>query len=100
MDRVAPTVPENVAATWLGLSQVGLTWLPSTDNVAVGSYRVYESVQDTNGARWWRLVARPVDDESATILLRHEGPAMYAVTAVDTSGNESPKSVPVEVHQP
>jgi chitodextrinase len=39
-DTTAPTVPGNLAATVSSSAQINLTWMASTDNVGVTSYRV------------------------------------------------------------
>jgi hypothetical protein len=42
-DTQPPTVPANLAATVVSLSQIDLSWDASTDNVGVGGYRIYRN---------------------------------------------------------
>jgi chitinase len=41
-DAQAPTVPTGLTATTVGTSQINLAWNPSTDNVGVTSYNVFQ----------------------------------------------------------
>ena len=40
-DTEAPSVPENLVATAVSSSEIGLTWDASTDNVGVTGYNIY-----------------------------------------------------------
>jgi hypothetical protein len=42
-DNTPPTAPGNLHSTPLSTSSAQLTWTPSTDNVAVAGYRLYET---------------------------------------------------------
>ncbi|MGE5327973.1 MAG: glycosyl hydrolase family 18 protein [Deltaproteobacteria bacterium] len=42
-DRIAPTTPSNLTASFITDNSVDLSWNPSTDNVNVSSYYVYKS---------------------------------------------------------
>src|SRR5512144_749583 len=39
-DTAAPSVPSGVAAEAVSATRIGVTWLPSTDDVGVTGYRV------------------------------------------------------------
>ena len=51
-DTEAPSTPENLVATALGVSQIGLSWTASTDNVGVTGYLVER--QDPGSQSLWR----------------------------------------------
>ncbi|MFA5910611.1 MAG: HYR domain-containing protein [Vicinamibacterales bacterium] len=108
LDQQAPTAPL-VTATFEDDSgrgkkdrdRVTLAWTPATDNVRVAYYRVYEYETYGNGkkARW-----HEVDDKvrglTKTMRDLKAGTHGFAVTAVDQSGNESPRSQTVVVTIP
>jgi len=86
-DTRAPSTPENLTATNLGGGNVELTWDPSTDNIAVGSYLVYR-----NGSY---IGWTPTDTTTYTDMDRPNGLTYtYQLRAVDTAGNRSPKATP------
>jgi glucose/arabinose dehydrogenase len=86
-DHEPPTVPGNVRAITSGTS-VALTWDPSTDNVGVAGYRVYD-----HGTQ-----VATTTDLSATITGLAPGKEyVFTVTAFDANGNESDPSDPVNV---
>jgi glucose/arabinose dehydrogenase len=86
-DHEPPTVPANLRASVSGTSAT-LTWDPSTDNVGVVGYRVYD--HDTQVAT--------TTDTSATITGLTLGTTyVFTVTAFDANGNESGHSDPVTV---
>ena len=87
-DTSAPSVPLGIHTTAVGNSQITLAWQPSTDNVGVSGYRVFENgtqISQTTGASYTHANLIP----GATYI--------YAVAAVDGSGNISGLSSPLAV---
>ncbi|MDX6570747.1 MAG: hypothetical protein QOH15_3325, partial [Gaiellales bacterium] len=83
-DNVAPSAPVlNVPVT--GGHDVSLSWAPSSDNVSVDDYKVY---QDGN------LVARTNLPTYDVVSLPDSYTAQFTVVATDTAGNQSPPSAP------
>ncbi|HEX9856115.1 MAG TPA: Ig-like domain-containing protein, partial [Acidimicrobiia bacterium] len=81
-DTQPPSVPGNVNASFTGPDEISLTWNSSTDNDAVGYYRIYRDGE---------LIAT----SGYTSFEYHEGtPGTYdyTVTAVDVTLNESAPS--------
>lgn len=91
-DRFPPSPPVGVAAVQ-GIDSIELTWARSPDEDVAG-YRVYRSVDGSEAVPVGGLIAGlGFSDRSA-----QEGQRiLYSVSAVDASGNESPRSEPVEV---
>jgi glucose/arabinose dehydrogenase len=86
-DHEPPTVPGNLHANISGTSAT-LTWDPSTDNVGVAGYRVYDGTTPV----------ATTTDTSATITGLTLGKTYhFTVTAFDANGNESAQSDPVTV---
>src|SRR5690606_23288890 len=50
-DATPPTAPGDLVIESTGATTVGLSWLPSTDNVAVAGYEIYDETADTLLAR-------------------------------------------------
>lgn len=50
-DATPPTAPSELAILSVGPATVGLSWLPSMDNVEVVGYEIYDEAQDTLLAR-------------------------------------------------
>src|SRR5206468_1603557 len=85
-DTTPPSIPTGLTAAAISSSQITLTWLPSTDNVAVSGYKV-----SRNGAF--------IGTVSSTTGYQDAGlsPATtyaYAVAAFDAAGNTSAPSSP------
>jgi chitodextrinase len=80
-DTTAPTTPAGLAATAISSSRIGLSWLPSTDNVAVMGYRVYR-----NGV-FLVALGNVISLESASLTAATT--YSYNVDAIDASGNAS-----------
>jgi len=84
-DTLAPSTPANLSAVAGSSSRIDLLWRSATDNVGVTSYRLFRddaliaSVTDTTGSDGGRVPG-----------VSH----CYAVSARDSSGNESPRSAP------
>jgi len=85
-DSTAPTTPTGLTASAVSSSQISLRWSPSTDNVAVTGYRVYQ-----NGL----LLAATgnVTTYDATGLAAFTT-YTYRIEALDAAGNASGISAP------
>ena len=80
-DTAAPTVPTGLSATAVSASQINLSWIASTDNVAVTGYKVFrDSV----------LVAANVTGTTYNDTgLSPSTKYSYTVSAFDAAGNNS-----------
>lgn len=91
LDTMAPTAPTAVVGQALSTSQISLTWAASADNVTVAGYRVFRNgvqVSPTSPLTSTRFVDSNLAAGSSY---------SYEVNAVDTSGNHSPNSLPINV---
>jgi fibronectin type 3 domain-containing protein len=90
-DKKAPAAPQGVAvlATDAGIE---VSWSPSPEP-DLALYRVYRHAA---GAGPERIAEVRAPETSALDTTAGAGRFVYAVTAVDTAGNESPRSTPVE----
>ncbi|MBK9015728.1 MAG: T9SS type A sorting domain-containing protein [Saprospiraceae bacterium] len=78
-DSEAPSAPLNLSAS-VSFNNVSLSWLPSSDNVAVTGYNVYQ-----DGAKVLTTANTDAYLQTLTPLTEFE----FSVTAVDEAGNES-----------
>ncbi len=85
-DRVAPSQPTNLAADTSVPGRVTLTWSPSTDDVALGSYAVFR-----DGVYVASTTSPTFSDPSVTSGQTYT----YTVSAYDTAFNPSAMSSPV-----
>ncbi|WP_035795500.1 cellulose binding domain-containing protein [Kitasatospora mediocidica] len=86
-DNTPPSVPAGVKVSATGPDSISLAWTPSTDNVAVAGYRIYEGTG---------VVATTTTGASTTLTGLLAGSShTFAVTAYDAAGNESAKSATV-----
>jgi chitodextrinase len=94
-DTTPPSVPTAVAATATSSSAVKLTWGASTDNVAVSGYRIYR-----NSVLYATVTAPNTSYTDNDVSANTD--YSYAVSAIDTSSNESAKTnaTPYPVHTP
>jgi len=81
-DVTAPSVPGGFNAVLKNGRRISLSWSPSTDNVAVASYRIYR-----NGAQIAQVTGTSYTDKPG------RGTFTYYVVAVDTSSNTSGPSI-------
>jgi hypothetical protein len=90
-DKKAPAAPQGVAvlATDAGIE---VSWSPSPEP-DLALYRVYRHAA---GAGPERIAEVRAPETSALDTTAGAGRFVYTVTAVDTAGNESPRSTPVE----
>ena len=81
---IPPSVPTNLTAAPISATQIDLSWNPSTDNVAMAGYKVYDSLG---------TYLKSVTTTSTSITgLTPDTQYCFTVSAYDTSGNESAKS--------
>jgi hypothetical protein len=94
VDNTPPTAPGNLHSTPLSTSSAQLTWTPSTDNVAVAGYRLYETrvVHPPRGSSSTITTLIATLPASATSLVVSVSPyasrTLYLV-AYDAAGNVS-----------
>ncbi|GKU79744.1 DNRLRE domain-containing protein [Paenibacillus sp. L3-i20] len=79
-DTEAPTAPTNLIATPISSSQINLSWMAATDNVAVTGYEVY---------RGGVLVGEVTGTSYSDISLSANTSYSYSVKAKDADGNVS-----------
>lgn len=93
-DTTPPPVPSGVAAV-AGDARASVTWQPASAPDLAG-YKVYQAVSP-DGA--WTAAGQTLRDVSSFTITGLSNTVTYrvAVTAIDTSGNESTRSVPATV---
>jgi chitodextrinase len=79
-DSSAPSVPTNLAVTAISSTQINLSWTPSTDNVAVTGYTLYQS-----GVQLATNAATSYQNTGLTASTQY----CYSVIAQDAAGNSS-----------
>jgi chitodextrinase len=92
-DTTPPTVPTGLTATAVTGTQVNLSWLPSTDNVAIGGYTIYRdgaAIGSTEGT------GTTYTDTSVVNSVTYS----YRVDAFDLAGNHSAQSTATSVTTP
>ena len=87
-DTEAPSVPQGLTSTAKTSTSVTLTWLPSTDNVGVTSYRVFRGGTE---------VGTPGTPPFTNTGLTQNTTYSFTVSARDVAGNESAQSSAVSV---
>ena len=90
-DTIPPSIPTSVVARAVSPSQVGVSWSPSSDNVAVSEYRVYR-----DGVIVAAVGATSYQDSGLAASTTY----FYSVRAVDQAGNVSWQSATVIVTTP
>ena len=90
-DTQAPTVPSNLAATAVSPTSVNLSWMASTDNVAVTGYKIYRGAL---------LVGTPATNSYSDTGLTANTAYSYSVSAYDAAGNTSAQSTPASITTP
>jgi hypothetical protein len=86
VDTEAPTVPAGLKAIVNSSSKISLSWSASTDDVAVAGYTVFR-----NGLRSGTTSQTAYADTGLAAATKY----IYAVTAFDEAGHDSPPSVSV-----
>lgn len=87
-DTESPTIPGNLTSVNVNENSVTLNWSSSTDNIAVTGYNVYR-----DGVKLSAVTDTTYTDSS----LSSGSTYVYAVTAVDSAGNESLQSVSLSI---
>jgi chitodextrinase len=90
-DTQAPTVPTNLSATAVSVSQINLTWAAATDNVGVTGYRVFRNASQIGTA---------TNTSFSDTGLAASTTYTYAVAAFDAAGNPSAQSASVSATTP
>lgn len=84
-DGTPPTIPQNVFAEGVSLSQVNISWSPSTDNVGVIGYKLYR-----DGVQIADITGTSYSDTGRTANTTYT----YTVAAYDAVNNLSAQSAP------
>ncbi|WP_281217310.1 lytic polysaccharide monooxygenase [Lysinibacillus capsici] len=87
-DTDSPTQPTSLHTMGVTFSSVDLMWSASEDNVAVDHYVIYQGTQ----VERMTVVGTSKTTSFMDMNLKANTTYMYAVTSVDTAGNESIKS--------
>lgn len=82
-DTTAPSIPANLEAASITSSSVVLNWDPSTDDVAVAGYRIFQDAVE---------IGTSVTNSFGITGLSEETEYLFSVSAYDASGNESDPS--------
>ncbi len=85
-DATAPSVPVNLSATAVSISQINLSWDASTDNIGVTGYNIYR-----DGSLLLSVISANYSDSG----LSDSTTYTYTVSAFDAAGNESAQSISV-----
>lgn len=91
VDTTPPSTPMNLSAPTVTSGAVGLSWSPSTDNVAVAGYDIYR-----NGS----LIGTSTSTAFTDATVAPNTTYQYAVAAYDAAGNVSPQSTAISVPTP
>ena len=83
-DTTPPSVPTGLTATAVSSNQIDLSWNPSTDNVGVAGYKIYD---------YYGTYLKSVTSTSTSITgLNPNTYYCFTVSAYDAAGNESGQS--------
>jgi chitodextrinase/cytochrome c553 len=88
VDTEAPSVPANLTGEAVSATQINLAWDASTDNKAVTGYKIY---RDNS------YVASGTENSYADTGISEGHTYSYEVSAYDAAGNESDRSLAVQV---
>ena len=85
-DVTVPTAPQNLTAEVLSTSAISLSWQPSSDDIAVASYIVYEQSDSQHYA-----LSQTAPDQIQYDVggLTADTEYCFSVSAIDEAGNES-----------
>jgi hypothetical protein len=97
LETVPPSVPANLKVSGVGAHSISLAWDAATDNVGVAGYKIYERRRTGFKATriTYSLVGTSATNSFTVSNLNSYSTHAYAVSAIDTSGNESPRSAAV-----
>lgn len=90
VDTLPPTVPTNLTISAVSSSELVLSWVPATDNVAVTGYRVYRRSSATGSDTL--VTTLGVASVYADTGFGAGTKFWYSVSAIDAAGNESGKT--------
>ncbi len=90
-DDIPPAAPQNIIATPISAYQINLKWNDNIENDFL-KYRVYRSLIDGFIPSVDNLVVETISSSYSDQRLNPETTYYYKVSAVDSSGNESPLS--------
>jgi fibronectin type 3 domain-containing protein len=85
LDGNAPTQPGTITPGTVSGTSIALSWGASTDDVSLAGYRVYRTSPAPSGT----LLASPTSPSTTLTGLTSGVSYTFAITAVDSSGNES-----------
>ena len=97
-DVVPPGAPANLVGTAVSCKQINLTWAPATDDVSVGSYRVFRGTAPTGLTQVGTTYSTNTSFNNYPLTPTTK--YYFGVETVDTSGNISPMSLIVAVTTP
>ncbi len=89
-DFTKPAAPPDVRLSIVSETETALSWAASYDNDAVAKYRIFRC--ESGYCTPKDLVATPTTTAYRDANLRERTHYRYQVTAIDVSGNESPRS--------
>ncbi|MDO8536603.1 MAG: DUF1080 domain-containing protein, partial [Candidatus Omnitrophota bacterium] len=87
-DTAAPSIPQGLTATSKTDTSISITWIASTDNMAVTGYRIYR-----DGVKVADSSSLAFDDPGRTANTTYA----YTVSAYDAAGNVSAQSIALSV---
>lgn len=85
-----PSVPTDFVLNESNASELGFSWTPATDNVAVTSYAIYRGTSATDAVPYITVNGPSLTDTG----LSPDTSYTYTVVALDLDGNESSRSEP------
>ncbi|MBN1217158.1 MAG: endo-1,4-beta-xylanase [Candidatus Lokiarchaeota archaeon] len=88
VDPDPPSTPTGLSASAISSSQINLDWNDNTES-DLANYRVYRS---TSATGTYSYIGQTSSSSYSSTGLSSESTYYYRVSAVDTSGNESPQS--------
>jgi fibronectin type 3 domain-containing protein len=89
-NTLPPTVPTNLVGTAVTCQDINLTWSAATDQVGIGSYRVFRGTSPGNLTQVATTYSTPTSYSNYP--LAPSTKYYFGVEAVDTDGNASPMS--------
>ncbi len=93
-DEIPPLTPENIVATVIDAYQINLDWDNNTESDFL-KYRVYRSLDDVFSPSSDNLIIESISSDYSDLGLEPETSYYYIISAIDTSGNESPFSTQI-----
>jgi fibronectin type 3 domain-containing protein len=94
-NTIPPTVPTNLVGTAVTCQDINLTWSAATDQVGIGSYRVFRGTSPASLTQVATTYSTPTSYSNYP--LTPSTKYYFGVEAVDTDGNASPMSALISV---